>query len=77
MNLIEIEEIKEKLNNLIKIIKSNNNIIIEKENINSQLLEEIYEIMEEYIEFLRMNHQKKLSFYISSKDRKKIKISKI
>ena len=77
MNLIEIEEIKEKLNNLIKIIKSNNNIIIEKENINSQLLEEIYEIMEEYIEFLRMNHQKKLSFYISSKDKKKIKISKI
>ena len=49
MNLIEIEEIKEKLNNLIKIIKSNNNIIIEKENINSQLLEEIYEIMESEI----------------------------
>ncbi|MHB9314245.1 hypothetical protein ACW0TP_05455 [Fusobacterium polymorphum] len=77
MNLIEIEEIKEKLNNLIKIIKLNNSIIIEKENDNTYLLEEIDEIIEEYIELLKMQHKKKLPFYISNKDREKIEISKI
>ena len=74
MNVIEI---KEKLNNLINNIKLNNGVVIEKESNNIYLLEEIDEIIEEYIELLKMKHEKKLPFYISNKDRERIDISKI
>ena len=77
MNIIEIEEKKEKLNNLINNIKLNNSVVIEKESNNTYLLEEIDEIIEEYIELLKMKHKKKLPFYISNKDRETIDISKI
>jgi hypothetical protein len=77
MNIIEIEEKKEKLNNLINNIKLNNGVVIEKESNNIYLLEEIDEIIEEYIELLKMKHEKKLPFYISNKDRERIDISKI
>jgi len=72
MNVIEI---KEKLNNLINNIKLNNSVVIEKESNNTYLLEEIDEIIEEYIELLKMKHKKKLPFYISNKDRESIDIS--
>ena len=58
MNIIEIEEKKEKLNNLINNIKLNNSVVIEKESNNTYLLEEIDEIIEEYIELLK----KKITF---------------
>lgn len=77
MNIIEIEEKKERLNNLINNIKLNNGVVIEKESNNIYLLEEIDEIIEEYIELLKMKHEKKLPFYISNKDRERIDISKI
>ena len=41
MNIIEIEEKKEKLNNLINNIKLNNSVVIEKESNKNYLLEEI------------------------------------
>ncbi|MCG6841264.1 hypothetical protein K5I20_08075 [Fusobacterium nucleatum] len=72
MNVIEI---KEKLNNLINNIKLNNSVVIEKESNNTYLLEEIDEIIEEYIKLLKMKHKKKLPFYISNKDRESIDIS--
>lgn len=62
MNIIEIEEKKEKLNNLINNIKLNNSVVIEKESNNTYLLEEIDEIIEEYIELLKMKHKKNYLF---------------
>ena len=77
MNIIEIEEKKEKLNNLINNIKLNNSVVIKKESNNTYLLEKIDEIIEEYIELLKIKHKEKLPFYIPNKDRKSIDISEI